>query len=369
MRLKQALNEGRDASKRTRLQEGLHCLFFSIMQKNAKKMNQSIMKDPELMQAAYDTYCSINTPFGELYQFGIDNPNWVKSVIASTQALFKSGWLKGKYTFHRGDAYMNSIYAQWQRFKKEYKIKLGDDKWNPGDVWAEKGSVKVPNFDNLDEYNGWIAKMLHSGNLIPISLKKTTGGTKVKLEGDPEDLKSHTKRTYNGVKRPTKIFPTGVSIIVGGKETINIRSFALNKANGNITGEVVIPGAEARGGKVPADYFRRTLKDFTIPQMSLSQIKSTSDEDLINKLLEMWMILGQNFSEEKIAAQFEVRSKTGNKKQKWRDRDSYWQSVINSFQVATWMESGGSVANDIIDRWYQGAKSKTDVSSQFIKVF
>lgn len=369
MRLKSVLSEKKNASKTTRLQEGLHCLFFSIMQKSAKKMNASVMKDPELMQAAYDTYCSIDTPFGELYQFGVDNPNWVKSVVASTQALFKSGWMKGKYSFHRGDAYMNSIYAQWKRFKKEYGVKLGDDKWNPGDVWAEKGSVKVPNFDSLDEYNGWIAKMLHKGNLIPISLKKTTGGTKVKLEGDPEDLESHTKRTYEGVKRPRLIFPTGVSVIVGGKETINIRAFSLDKSNGNISGEVVVPGAPARYGKVPAVYFRKTIRDYNIPQMSLSQIKSTSNEDLINKLLDMWMTLGQNFSEEKIAAQFEVRCCTGNKKQKWRDRDSYWQSVINSFQVATWMESAGSTADSIIDKWYQGAKSKTDVSSQFIKVY
>jgi len=369
MRLYRDINEGRDASKATRMQEGLHCLFFSIAQKNPKKLSEKVIGDPEFMQAAYDTYCSVDTPFGELYAFAQKNPQWVKSVVSSAKALFKSGWLKGKYTFHRGDAYMNSIYDQWKRFKSLLKIKLGDDKWNPADVWAEKGSVPIPNFDSLDEYNSWIAKMLHSGKLIPISLKKTTGGSKVKLEGDPEDLKAHQKRKYEGVKRPRMIFPTGVSILVGGKETINIRSFALNKADGRITGEIVKTGAEARLGKVPADYFRKTIKDYNIPQMTLSQIKSLSDDDLINKLLEMWMILGQNFPEEEIEKQFKVRSVTGNKKQKWRDRDSYWQSVINSFQVASWLESAGSVADDIIDRWYQGAKSKTDFSSQFIKVY
>lgn len=355
------LNEAAAGSATTRLQEGLHCVVFGAKQKR-KKLDASVFNDPDLLESAYNTYCSVDAPFGELYAFGQKEPSWVTSIMEATRVLFESGWLKGKYTFHRNDAYMNAIYAQFNSLKKYEDVKMGNDKWNPGDVWASKGNVPIPEVDSLAEYNAWVAEMLHSGKLIAISLKKIKGNGTVTLEGDPATEDTKTKRKFMGVKKPRNIYPTGVMLMADKNAAINFRSFRVSK-EADVTGEVLKAGTGARHGKVPAERKKEMIKKYNIPQMTKAKIAKSSDEDLQNYVLELWMDVGYVFSEADIAKYIKQRSK------KISNRTGYWQSVIHALEIGAFMTAHKSVANTIMDYWYKGASSTTADSSQFIKVY
>jgi len=352
------LNEAANASATTRLQEGLHCVFFGAKQKRKDLTN--VMSDPDLLEAAYKTYCSVDAPFGELYTFGEKQPTWVTSITEAANVLFASGWLKGKYTYHRNDAYMNAIYAQFNSLKKYEGVTMGNDKWNPGDVWASKGNVPIPEVDSLAEYNAWIAEMLHSGKLLGISLKKIKGSGTVKLEGDP--AADVSKRKFMGVKKPRNIYPTGVMLLADKNAAINFRSFRVSK-EADVTGEVLKAGTGARHGKVPAGRKKEMIKKYNIPQMTKAKIAKSSDEDLQNYVLELWMDVGYVFGEADIAKYIKERSK------KISNRTGYWQSVIHALEIGAFMTAHKSVANTIMDYWYKGASSTTADSSQFIKVY
>ena len=358
--LYEQLNEAAAGSAATRLQEGLHCIYFGAKQK--KKIDSSTIQDVDFLESAYNTHCSVDAPFGELYAFGMKEPSWVDSILKATNALFDSGWMKGKYTFHRNDAYMNSIYAQFQRLKKQEKISIANDKWNPGDVWASKG-VAITAFDNLASYNAWIAEMLHSGKLIGISLKKVakSGSAKVVLEGEPGVKIKKVK--FAGVKKPREIYPTGIVLLTDGNYGINFRSFRISK-QADITGEILMTkGAGARHGKVPSSSFKEMVKKYNIPQIQKSAINKMSDRDLYNIVLELWADTGNVFPESEIDKSMEKR------KGKIADRVGYWQSIIHALEIASFMTSNGSVANEVMNNWFQGAKSVGGLSSQFIKVY
>jgi len=366
MRFKSAvynqLNEAAAGSATTRLQEGLHCVLFGTKQKR-KKLDMSVFNDPDLLESAYKTYCSVDAPFGELYAFGQKEPSWAESILKATDALFASGWMKGKYTYHRNDAYMNSIYGQFQALKKYEDIKIGNDKWNPGDVWASKGNVPIPEVDSLAEYNAWVGEMLHKGKLIAISLKKVakSGSAKVVLEGEPGVKIKKVK--FAGVKKPREIYPTGIVLLTDGNYGINFRSFRISK-QADITGEILMTkGAGARHGKVPSSSFKEMVKKYNIPQIKKSAINKMSDRDLYNVVLELWADTGNVFPESEIDKSIKKR------KGKIQDRVGYWQSIIHSLEIAAFMSSHGSVANEVMNTWFQGAKSVGGLSSQFIKVY
>jgi len=359
--LYQQLNESAAGSATTRLQEGLHCVLFGAKQKRSK-LDISIFDDPDLLESAYNTYCSVDAPFGELYAFGQKETSWAESILKATDALFASGWLKGKYTFHRGDAYMNSIYEQFNVLKKKDDIKIANDKWNPGDIWASKG-VAIPAFDNLASYNAWIGEMLHSGKLIGISLKKVakSGSAKVVLEGEPGVKIKKIK--FTGVKKPKEIYPTGIVLLTDGDYGINFRSFRISK-QADITGEIlVLKGGGARHGKVPSSSLKEMIKKYNIPQMQKSAISKMSDKDLYNIVLELWANTGNVFPKNEIDKSIEKR------KGKIQDRVGYWQSIIHALEIASFMSSNTSVSNEIMNTWFQGAKSVGGSSSQFIKVY
>jgi hypothetical protein len=358
---KYLLEAAGEASTTTRLQECLHCLFFAARQKKTK-ITADVLNDPSFLESAYNAYCSIDTPFGDLVKFAQSKPDWVDSVVKSTTVLFDSKWLKGKYVFHRGDAFMRSIYQQYKRLAKQEGIKMGDDKWNPGDVWASKGSVKIPDFDSLGDYNKFIADSLHGGKLIGISLKKIakSGKGKVILEGDPSAIPEKVK--FVGVKKPRKVFPTGIMLMVDSKRGINLRSFRISH-QADITGEITVAGGGARHGKVPSNYLNKVISDYSIPQISKGKISKMSDEDLINKVIELWMQNGYFFSDDQVNAGWAKREND------IQDRTGYWQSIIHALEFGAFLTSHKSVANKIVNYMWKGAKSESENSSQFIKVY
>ena len=363
MRFKRYLifEASKNASKTTRLQECLHCIGLGIYQIKKKAITIQDIQDEALFRKAFDRYVDIDTGYNELYKFVLDNPNkWVEAVVRSTNALKKSKWMKkNNYTFYRGVSFMNIIYNEFNKLKKRDNISLANDKWNPSDIWASS-KTSIPSFDSLIELNQYISKSLKSGDVVGISLKKSTSSPVVEWYG-PDEKPEIIK--YKGISKPkgkNAPFPTGITINTS-KANINFRSFRIIKA-APITGEIIGGGKAARGGKVPSSIKKDVIDKYKISQMSKSRISSIDDNKLKEYVSSLWKQCGHNFSENDIAKGWSDREKN------IQDRTGYWMSIINSLEIGSFLNQNKSLADNIITKFYTGSSSKGSNSSEFIKV-
>jgi len=360
------INEGAgDASLTTKLQEGAHCVAYGIVQMKGKITEDDLL-DNDLFTKSYNKFCKVDSPDSELFTFLTDDvvmkgmKNYVASIVTSANLCKKSGYLKNNnYTFHRGSPFMNSIYQQAQILLKQENVKMGGDKWNPSDIWATTIS-SIPKFDNIIEYNEWISKNFESGKLVGVSLKKISGSGKVSLSSSSV---KHEPMKYNNIKKPSIILPTGITVLASKPGIgINFRSFRISK-QADITGEIVIAGGGARHGKVPSAVLHRIIKEFNIPQLAKSRIGSSSDTQLIRSVQNLWKQCGYNFSDKNMENAWEKR------KGQIQDRIGYWQSIIHSLEIGAYMNTNKGKADDIINDFFIGGSSASELSSTFIKVY
>ena len=126
------------------------------------------------------------------------DPSWHWSSYWTTKILMKKGYIKSGMTMHRGSDVMKKIYALKNiAFKNSGIIKLTDDKWNPGDIWAVARGVNVDttlSSDSVVELNADLVQSFDDRKIVGISLKKiqTEAGIKVVEENRTEELDSHT---------------------------------------------------------------------------------------------------------------------------------------------------------------------------------
>jgi len=352
------LYEGGSASNTTRLQEGLHCVCLAVRQMTKKDVNISIMQDADMFGVAHKKYCKLDAFDTELFEFSM-NLNWMDSIVANANALWKSSWLKKTYIFHRNSPFMKSIYDQFNKLKQVEKIKIGNDKWNPGDVWASTIN-SIPQFNTLLELNEFISKNLKKGTLVSISLKKSSGTPKVVWQGPVE---KPTPVGYKSIRKPKLIFSTGINIVTDKPKTeINFRSFRISK-QADITGEILSIGGAARHGKVPATDKNRIIKKYNIPQINKAKIARLSDDELKDNLVNLWNQCGHKFSPKQWEKSWERRVNN------IQDRTGYWQSIIHALELGAFLNSNKGQANDIINDFWVGATSTGAMSSEFIKVY
>jgi len=115
------------------------------------------------------------------------NPMWQKSVIGSVNSMLAKIPLPGM-NFHRDSSIVNDIMSQFNKVKGTAGQMLAKDKWNPADIWAVKGKLKIPTFDNIVELNAWIQKMIDEKKLVGISLKKNAGKATVKTFNNNKEI-------------------------------------------------------------------------------------------------------------------------------------------------------------------------------------
>lgn len=362
MRLKQYLLEKfmpSQASHTTTLQESLHCVGLGITQLNSSKLNEELFYNNNLFTKSYDKYCKVNASIDEMLVL-LDNDSWRKSIINNINKLKASGYLKANnYIFYRGTGLMKDIYNQFNILKSKDKIRLANDKWNPGDIWALKPSIRnIPSFDNLMEYNAFLSDELKKGNIISISLKKSKGNPKVVLS----DHKSIVPIKYNGAKTPKSIFNTGIVILTDNpKITINVRSYHISKRE-PISAELQIKGTGARHGKKTISGYK---KKYTIPLMNNQQLSKYEDDIdyLKNEVITQWNDLGFTFSQQSIEKDWNKR------KNNIQDTVGYFKSIINSLIFTNYLKSHSEFADNIINDIFVSASSMGKYSSNFIKVY
>ena len=179
--------------------------------------------------------------------------NWFRSIILTANLMFEEipGAKTGKkFEFHRGGKLVDSVYAEWRKFKNGSGI-TGDDKWNPADIWVIKKGFKLKTgWPTLTDYNLYIYNALANTELIGVSLKKI----------DPK-ASPHSKFFNNG--KPLVAEFTGIKL--GGNMTdskdiyvqyksegadgsMQMRNFSSRPVPSSWQGE--IKGKAAAGGKI-----------------------------------------------------------------------------------------------------------------------
>jgi len=354
-----------EASDRTSLQEGLHCIAFGIGQViRKKKITMEDLEDATLFHEAYQKFCRIDTADEQLWDFAFAEEGWKKSIVGAANVLRTTDWLKGyKYKFYRGTGLMNQIYDQYNKLKKLEGIKLANDKWNPADIWASTITT-IPNFDNLAELNSFISNKLKVRSLVGVSLKKVGKSPKVVWQGPAEKPEIVG---YKIIKKPREIFPTGMMIQTNkGGIFINFRSFRISK-QADISGEIIQKGGTARHGKVPSNVKKKMMEKYKIPQIPKQRIKKLLEggvDELVRMTVNLWKQCGYNFPPQKVEKDWNLRQKKG-----IQDDVGYWQSILHSLELGAFLNTHKSVADDIVHNFYIGASSVSDISSEFIKVY
>ena len=287
--------------------------------------------------------------------------DWKKSIVNIGNSIASSSQINSskKYQAHWQDDFVDDIYKAYLKVKgtgNSILSSMQSDKWNPGDIWLSTATGKEffeeqsQVIEDIDYLNGVMDELFCRGDVIGISLKKTTKEPKVK-EFNTKMCSIPKKITYKGFKSSPSAQGAQIMLQMGDEEGIlNLRNF--DKTRG-FSGE--IKGKEAAGGKVGIKAMNailddKGLSDYKLPS-SPSDVEEKiddKDQDIINKFGGLYAkYLGDDFKE-----------MFNTKDLKWKTSKFYALHVIDA------IESNPNIIPDVI----RYAVSGTPFSSAFIKV-
>lgn len=209
----QSVGKSFNDAYKTKMGESLVCWSLIYRLKNGTKelVEDSITEGTDLFDE-FDTKIGGKNSLWGNKQFRNDcavfmsiYPEWQKSVNKSAEVL------KNTYSFSKTGNWVIELpsdldttenpYDIYQKISAKLKMKLKDDKWNPGDIWfinsngrralneykRDYSSLKdhSESLSALNEFNGVLIEHFGSGNIIAMSLKKlgdVAGGYNVRTK-------------------------------------------------------------------------------------------------------------------------------------------------------------------------------------------
>lgn len=357
MRLRKVICES--ASQTTALQETLFAVGWAIYQMKGK-LTKEMMLDGDIFAPAYDNYVRSDVQGIDVYDLADTNTSYVNSVVSSVNALARSPHKIRKGKIYRGRGIMDMVYKEAHRLLTKQGVKLNADKWNPGDVWISDMS-SLPTFQNISELNTFVSDGIKSGRLVPISLKKTRKAKVVLVSSDdPPPIAD-----YKSIKAPRTLFNTGITILTSRPDvSINVRSFRISIA-ASITTELIVAKSDARHGKATPS---KMINKLGIYQDDKRFFDNNADdvELMKSKIIQMWSQLGVRFGQDQIDKMWSIRERN---KQYVENKAGYWRSIINSLQIAVFLDGNRAMANEFVHEIITDASSIGEYSSSFIKIY
>jgi hypothetical protein len=291
--------------------------------------------------------------------------NWFNSVVKTANQIFvdvpeaKTG---NKFKFYRGGKFVDSIYNEWRRMKKDSGLS-GDDKWNPADIWmAKKGFTLKTKWPTLREYNRYMYDEFARKNLIGISLKKL----------DPKGS-AHSK-IFNAGKPLTAEF-TGIKLGLNmldskdiyikfkseGKDgEIQLRNFSSRPVPSSWQGE--IKGKTAAGGKIGGGVIFEGAIDTGVNKTKLTLPNQTPIDKPSEAQFKQFATMFKELSKSKESIpNLIIQAKTGQKKDK-----TWWMSKYIGIDLVYTMIKEKKM-DPLCSYMFQYASSATKNSSIFIK--
>lgn len=291
--------------------------------------------------------------------------NWFNSIVKTANQIFvdvpeaKTG---NKFKFYRGGKFVDSIYNEWRRMKKDSGLS-GDDKWNPADIWmAKKGFTLKTKWPTLREYNRYMYDEFARKNLIGISLKKL----------DPKGS-AHSK-IFNAGKPLTAEF-TGIKLGLNmldskdiyikfkseGKDgEIQLRNFSSRPVPSSWQGE--IKGKTAAGGKIGGGVIFEGAIDTGVNKTKLTLPNQTPIDKPSEAQFKQFATMFKELSKSKESIpNLIIQAKAGQKKDK-----TWWMSKYIGIDLVYTMIKEKKM-DPLCSYMFQYASSATKNSSIFIK--
>lgn len=296
---------------------------------------------------------------------GLDE-GWYHSVIVTANKIAKDFRITktSNYKYYRGGSLVSQIYSEFGLFRKMSGI-VGDDKWNPADIWMAKKDFKFKDgWPSLEDYNKYIYDQYEKKTLIGVSLKKIPKGdatSKVFNDGKPITAK------FKDIKiNPIPIESKDIYIqyVTEDKKAgeIQLRNFSSRPVPSSWQGE--IKGKTAAGGKIGGGILIKAaqesgVKGLVQPSTFSSKIEKPNDA-VIKEFTDMFCKLaGITNTNEKKRIQQMVKVKQ-------KEDTTWWMSKY--LGVAYCYAVSESKKLDDVTKWLYGyGSSATKNSSIFIK--
>lgn len=311
---------------KTALAESSQALFCSISDNLGASNSNKILdlkvfptyvdfksKNESLVEDSFKRIFTPGVTLKDIENFLISNVDWYKSSVLIAKKLIEDITnidknykikLKGYeniYYFRGDDEIMGNIQklftiANKAPITKKKQASFGNiNKWNPADIYlASKRAREVivedlrtanPGAYNFTHLNTLTANLIDSGDLLPLSLKKTTSSVElVKVNFNREDelkylsqisFKSVTNwKPYKPVEFPKKGETRDIRIILNNDGEIKLRHDPSAK---RFVIEFIGGGAEARGGSIGSMKIFCELLGFVDKQTAIKLLKEYTD--------------------------------------------------------------------------------------------
>jgi len=284
---------------KTAIQESAQALFCSIADSLGGSKVDSVLspsiypsyinfktKNQKIIDEAFKRTDTPGVSLKNIEEFLVQNEDWYKSSVLIANKLIKEistidpnfkikmqGY-QNLFYFRGDESIMGNIQklfaiANKAPITKEKQAAFGNiNKWNPADIYfASKKAhdaivadlrIAKPNSYNFTHLNTLTANLIDSGDLLPLSLKKTTSTVEiVKVNFSRQDelkylskisFKSVTDwKPYKRVKFPQKGETRDIRILLNNDGEIKLRHDPSAK---RFVTEFIGGGAEARGGSI-----------------------------------------------------------------------------------------------------------------------
>lgn len=169
----------------TALFEGAACWVLAFrysLRKDIDEDYQITLEDFENVKSSVNTDKSM----GDIHQFLLDNPVWMKSSIKTANKLyFYNSYRNNNFVFYRGTGIVDTVAKHYLKVNAASGRPFSDiNKWSPADIWMYDGSITDTTLLTNEMtfqggYNKVLLDLLKEKRLIGVSLKKVTGEASV----------------------------------------------------------------------------------------------------------------------------------------------------------------------------------------------
>jgi len=351
------------------------------------------IKNEKIISNASIKIVSPGVSLKDIESFLIENEDWYKSSVLIANSLIKeisnidsdfkikSSGFQNIYYF-RGDAdIMGNIQKLFNIANKspitiKKQATFGNiNKWNPADIYLGSNNAKnliikevakaKPNSYTFSNLNILTSDLIDSGDLLPLSLKKTTSTVSIQRvnfdrKQEIEMLKKISIKNvtdwkpYKPVKFPNKGETRDMRIILNTGGDIKLRH---DPSAGRFVAEFIGGGAEARGGSIGS------MKVFC-------ELLGFVDKAIADKVLNEF-ILGEKEYNKNIEPVKKMRAVLDKKNSKLFDFKRGEISAVNIINrimpiLKLWFSKKDPKVNEFIRLMFEYVTSRTQLSGKFV---
>jgi hypothetical protein len=352
-------------TKQTAIGESAQCVWMAAMLEIGSAMPIDSFTDKVLTKA----FKSVSVGKTSLKEILAIDDSWKMSSYLTAQYAIQKDVIERGMIFHRDDKLMKAIYAAKNTAFKNNGFKpLPDDKWNPGDIWAEEKGFNIKELDtsSLEGLNNDILDLYLQQRLVGISLKKVSRAvTSVEKNVERPPLTSDHKFSAGRIKSVSKgeWYTTKSNFVdfQGGW-----MSLSANKAFGSH--KVEIKGKGARGGGaswgVMQDAAQRVYGGKKLPKNSdmakEAKLIAAGDKKAVNKFTSMLQKFDKTISSEQVVEELgKMKSKAA----------AVWiHGKLGGLHILNLIHQGGTKADQFVTQIVNYAGSSTSDSSAYVKL-